>query len=190
MRVVVLLGTALAWLIATESYAPPKSQAVQLRDGKVYFVQPPRLVEATTTYKDVNVWGATYYFTISVPENAGEPLQKITINQHEGVDYIRFDLEETLAFEGTRDDEGQKLELKDVTSDRKTQTVTLTFSQPVPPGKIITIGLKPVRNPFTSGVYLFGVKAFPAGEKPYGQFLGYGRLQFYSPSIDSFFHGW
>jgi hypothetical protein len=56
----------------------------------------------------------------------------------------------------------------------------VTFDPPVPPGKIITIGLRPTRNPLYDGVYLFRVTAFPPGEKATGQFLGFGRLQFYT----------
>ncbi|MBW4632921.1 MAG: DUF2808 domain-containing protein [Iphinoe sp. HA4291-MV1] len=206
MRIAFLLGTAIAFLARVRrtqralcaiactavlgSYTQELSQAVQLRDGKVYFVQPPQLVNAVTTYKDTYVWGATYYFTISLPENAGEPLQQITINQREGVDRVRFDLKDTSAFEGTSSNKGQKLALKDVTSDRaersaftgdrKTKTLSLTFDPPVSPGRIVTIALKPVQNPTVAGVYLFGVTAFPAGEQAHGQFLGYGRLQFYN----------
>lgn len=191
MRFGVLFSTVLAWTIAIEGCATPKSQAIQLQDGTVYFAQPPRLVEAATTYQNTYVWGATYYFTISLPENAGEPLQKVTINQREGADYVRFDLEDTYAFKGTRSKKGQKLKLKDVTSDRKSRTLSLVFDPPVSPGQNITIALKPVQNPTVGGVYLFGVTAFPAGDKSHGQFLGFGRLQFYSPGFDSFrWHGW
>ncbi|KYC43305.1 hypothetical protein WA1_14565 [Scytonema hofmannii PCC 7110] len=184
MRVPYLLSTAIACAVAIGSYPANLSQAVQLRDGKIYFTQPPRLEEVVTTYKDVNVWGATYYFTVSIPETAGEPLQKITINQRDGVDNIRFDLKDSAAFEGTRSQRGQRVELKDVASDRKTKTVSLTFDPPLSPGKIVTIGLKPRKNPTIAGVYLFGVTAFPPGESAHGQFLGYGRLQFYN-SFDS-----
>jgi Protein of unknown function (DUF2808) len=135
----------------------------------------------------VSVSSATYYFTVSLPENAAEPLQQITINQHEGVDYIRFDLKNSFAFEGTRSRKGQRVGLKDTTSDRKTQTVSLIFDPPISPGKTITIGLKPWQNPTVEGVYLFGVTAFPAGEKSHSQFLGFGRLQFYRHSSGSFF---
>ncbi|KAB8320898.1 DUF2808 domain-containing protein [Tolypothrix campylonemoides VB511288] len=176
-------GAALAAIACTAvigGYTADLSQAVQLRDGKVYFVQPPSLGDVVTTYKETYVWGATYYFTISLPENAGEPLQRITINQREGVDRVRFDLKDTSAFEGTRSKEGQKLALKDATSDRKTKTISLTFDPPVSPGRTITIALKPVQNPQVAGVYLFGVTAFPPGEQAHGQFLGYGRLQFYN----------
>jgi len=36
-----------------------------------------------------------------------------------------------------------------------------------------------VRNPCYGGAYLFGLTAFPQGEVPHGQFLGYGRIHFY-----------
>lgn len=195
MRPRVLLGAAIASITFIEGCLLSPSQAIQLQDGTVYFAQPPRLLETSTTYNEAYVWGATYYFTINLPENAGEGLQRLTINQHQGVDNIRFDLNDTVAFEGRRSGRGQRIGLKDVVCDapgqaasrlRKTRTVSLTFDPPVSPGKTITIGLKPWQNPRTTGVYLFGVTAFPTGEKSHGQFLGYGRLQFYNRS-DSLF---
>lgn len=180
MRVSTLLGTTLVLITAIGGVTAQMTQAVQLRDGTVSFVQPPDLVEATTTFKGVNEWGATYYFTLNVPENAGEPLQRVTITQQEGTSDIRFDLEDSRAFVGTRHRKGTRLTLGQVTRDSKTQTVSVTFDPPVPPGKTVTIGLRPVKNPMFSGIYLFGVKAFPQGEKAYGQFLGFGRLHFYN----------
>lgn len=176
--------TAIVAMASISVIAPEIARGVKLRDGTVSFVQQPRLVESTTTLKDINAWGATYYFTIDLPENAGEPLQTVTINQHEGVDNIRFDLEDTRAFVGTRRRKGETITLGGVTRDKKTRTVTVVFDPPVTPGKTITIGLRPVQNPFSSGVYLFGVKAFPAGAKTAGQFMGYGRLQFYGDLFD------
>ncbi len=164
--------------------APEIARSVQLRDGTVSFVQQPRLVATATTIQDTNAWGATYYFTIDLPQNAGEPLQTLTFNQHEGVDNIRFDLKDTRAFVGTRRNKGESISLGSVTNDKKTRTVTVVFNPPVTPGKTITIGLRPVQNPFSSGVYLFGVKAFPVGAKTAGQFMGYGRLQFYGDLFD------
>jgi hypothetical protein len=116
--------------------------------------------------------------------NAGEPLQRVTINQRQGVDDIRFDLEDTRAFEGTPRNKGEKLTLKEVRKDADTQTISVTFDPPIQPGKTFTIGLRPVRNPWSSGAYIFGVTAFPVGEKPYGLYLGVGRLQFYDNDRD------
>ncbi|MDJ0796192.1 MAG: DUF2808 domain-containing protein [Calothrix sp. MO_167.B12] len=181
------LATALVGTIATESVTVFPTQAVQLRDGKVYFVQPPRLVKVTTTFNNAQIVGATYYFTISLPENAGEPLQRVTINQHQGIDNIDFRLKKSIAFVGTRFRRGEKIQFKEVTRDKKSRTISIIFDPPVSPGKTITIGLKPERNPITGGVYLFGVTAFPVGEKSHGQFMGFGRLHFYGNDGDSFF---
>lgn len=186
MRVTAIFGTTLALTAGIGGVADGLAQAVQLRDGTVYFVQPPDLVEATTTFKGVNMWGATYYFTINLPQKAGEPLQRVAITQRSGTDNIRYDLEDSRAFVGTRSDFGSKLTLGSVTRDRKNRTVSVTFDPPVAPGQTVTIGLRPVRNPRYSGVYLFGVTAFPPGEKSHGQFLGFGRFHFYGGGFKRF----
>lgn len=182
-QITALVGMSLALALGIGEVTTQVTPAVQLRDGKVYFVQPPDLIDATTTFNSVNAWGATYYFTIAIPKQAGEPLRKVTITQRQGGDNIRYDLEDTRAFEGTRRNRGERIKLGEVTRDRKARTVTVNFNPPVPPGRAVTIGLRPVKNPMSSGVYLFGVTAFPAGEKPHGQFIGFGRLHFYS-SVD------
>jgi len=160
----------------------PQTEAVQLSDGTVYFVQPPSLVGASTTFNDACVWSATYYFTVNLPENAGEPLQRVTINQYEGTEDIDFRLRETRAFEGTKRKKGENIPIQEVTRDDKTRTISVTFAPPIAPGKTVTIALDPVNNPCFGGIYLFGVTAFPPGEKVHGQFLGFGRLQFYQRS--------
>lgn len=171
MRVAVILGIAIAMVAGIQGYTSKPSPAVQLQDGTVYFVQPPRLVEAVTTYKEVYVWGATYYFTLNLPENAGEPLQRVTINQREGLDYVRFDLKDTSAFEGTSSYEGQKLGLKDATSDGKTQTTTLVFDPPVPPGRNITIASNPAKILSFRRLFIWCDSLPSLARNPTGNFL-------------------
>ncbi|MEM7554317.1 MAG: DUF2808 domain-containing protein [Cyanobacteria bacterium P01_A01_bin.84] len=193
MRSIFLHTLKLTWLMGMGIiFIQPTTSAVKLRDGKVYFTQPPRLVKAVTTSKSTYVWNATYYFTISIPKNSGEPLQKVTINQHEGLDRIRFDKKDSFAFEKTSSRKKNKLNIEEITndiseehihSDRKKKTISLTFNPPVSPGKIITVALKPEQNPTVAGVYLFGVTAYPPGEKSHGQFLGFGRFHFYNDSF-------
>lgn len=60
-----------------------------------------------------------------------------------------------------------------------TGEITVSLANSIPPGTTFTIGLKPKKNPFFPGVYLFGVKAFPEGNNPRELYLGAGRLQFY-----------
>ena len=156
--------------------------AIQTKDGTVYFAQPPRLVKAVTTRSETYVWSATYYFTLSLLPDAGVPLERVTITKTEGPGNIRYNPKKIFAFEGTHHNKGQQLAVEEVAVDRETNTVSVTFDPPVPPGKTFTIGLRPVRTPKYSGIYLFGVTAFPVGEKSSGNFLGYGRLHFYDSS--------
>lgn len=175
MRTAKLLGTILS--LTTVLAAP--AIAVRLANGSVSFVQPPRLLATATPHADTGVGRQTYYFTIDLPPAAGEPLQSVTFYQVQGTTLVRFAQENSFAFEGTRDRRGPKLILKFEKSNPKATDITVTFDPPVPPGKTVTIGLRPANNLSDGGIYLFGVSAFPAGERANGQFLGYGRLQFY-----------
>ncbi len=178
MRVAIIVGTTLALTVGIKATEP--ATAIQLRDGTVYFAQPPNLINARTTLNNVNEWGATYYFTINIPPKAGEPLQRVTITQQSGGYDIRFDLKDSRAFLGQSRRKGERLTLGDVTQEGRGETVSVTFDPPVTPGKTLTIGLRPVENPRFPGTYLLGVTAFPVGEKSHGQFIGFGRLNFYS----------
>ncbi|MBW4440580.1 MAG: DUF2808 domain-containing protein [Plectolyngbya sp. WJT66-NPBG17] len=181
-NLVVPLGIALSSVLSSVTLP---AQAVQVR-GTTYFTSPPRLVGASTTQNYVYAWSATYYFTLDVLENAGEPLQRVTIAQNEGIDRVRFNLKETEAFDGDRRS-NTKLGLGEVTQDDKTKAITVNFNPPVPPGKRVTIALSPYQNPAYGGVYLFGVTAFPQGEPSYGQFLGFGRISIYESNNSVFF---
>ncbi len=173
------VSTTLAIIFTTAVVTASSAQALQLSDGTIFFAVPPQLITATTTFETVGARDATYYFTLSIPENAGEPLQQVTIAQRGGTQEIKFALKDTTAFLGTRRHQRQGLSLAGVTKEKKAQLISVTFNPPVSPGNTVTISLSPYQNPLFSGVYLFGVTAFPVGEKPHGQFLGFGRLQFY-----------
>ncbi|GET44282.1 DUF2808 domain-containing protein [Microseira wollei] len=175
---------ALALSAGIFSFAAWSAQAIRLADGTTYFANPPRLMGAVTTQKDANSWGARYDFTLAMPENAGESLQKVAIAQQQGTARPRFDLNRTEAFEGTPNRPAARLSLKEVTIDPQTLGIKVIFDPPVPPGKTVTIRLYATRNPHVGGVYLYGVTAFPTGEKPHGQFLGFGRIQIYEGNND------
>ncbi|MBD3885266.1 DUF2808 domain-containing protein [Phormidium tenue FACHB-886] len=184
------LGLAISIGLGTVAALPDQSgQAVELR-GQVYFDHPPALLDASTTQRQTATSSAVHYFTLSVPADAGEPLQRVEIAQRDSsnsVKLIRYEADETRAFLGTRRDRQSELTLGETTYDRDSQTISVSFDPPVPPGETVTIGLRPVRNPLQDGIYLFGVTAFPAGENPSGQFLGYGRLTFDKPDSPFFF---
>ncbi|ACK69492.1 conserved hypothetical protein [Gloeothece citriformis PCC 7424] len=158
-----------------------KTLAVQLRDGTVAFAKSPRLLNVMTTFTNVGSWSAKYYYTISLPEEAGEPLSQVVIEQREGGERIDYRDNKTFAFVGTRQNRGEPLPLTAITDAENRNLITVKFAPPVQPGQTITIGLQPRQNPWFSGVYLFGVTAYPEGEKSQGMYLGVGRLHFYNP---------
>lgn len=155
--------------------------AGQFPDGTVFFDQSPTLEKVSTTRNNVYVWGATYYFTIQLPSNSGEGLQKLVIEQKVSPDEIDFNLDDTVAFLGNSLKKGDLLSLATVTQEAENNSqITIILENPIPPGSTFTIGLKPVKNPRYAGTYQFGVTAFPNAEKSQGLYLGVGRLQFYS----------
>jgi hypothetical protein len=179
IRLASSFGVGLAGCLVILASALNSVAARELSDGTTIFEKSPRLVDAITTYNNTYVWNATYYFTIDLPENAGEPLQKVSIAQRQGSENIKFNLDETVAYEGTADDKGKQLSIIKVDFDEKNNAITAIFAKPVSPGKTVTVGFRPKRNPQYDGIYLFGVTVFPRGDKPQGLYLGVGRLHFY-----------
>jgi Protein of unknown function (DUF2808) len=166
-------------LAVTLSFYASVSQAGQFPKGGTFFEKSPTLVNFSATFQSVRVWGAKYYLTINLPPDLGEPLEKVTIQQQPNIQTIAFLVEQTFAFLGTRNRQGEKLTLQSTTFDPKTNTITVIFDPPVPPGTNVTIGLKPVRNPDYGGIYQFGITAYPPGEISLGLYLGVGRLGIY-----------
>lgn len=167
-------------ILGMSAIAPSSlAQNVQFPANSTFFTgQPPNLVNAATPTSTINWPDAPYYFTFSLPENSVESLGKITIQQQENAETIQFNLSHTKAFRGTQDSQGQSLTFK-VTQDPKTQAIAIVFDPPVSPGTTFSIRLEAVQNPSQSGIYLFNLMAFPAGENPTGLDLGVGRFQFY-----------
>jgi hypothetical protein len=166
--------TAIASLNGIGAIAPAFS--VQLANGKVFFNQVPRLHQAATTFSATSVSGATYYFELEIPSDAGEPLKQVQIQQKDGIDRVDFNLRRTRASLTKR--RGPEVGIESVTRDLEDR-VTITFTEAIAPGNQVVLALRPYWNPDTGGVYLFGVTALPEGELTHPQFLGYGRLHFY-----------
>ena len=150
-----------------------------LSPATIALAEPPLLVATTTTFNAIGVKQAVYYFTLQVPANSREPLQKITFTQRQGLEQIRFDEKGSYAFQGTPGRQGESLAIALATNDRQNQTTTVTFNQPLAPGQTVTIALRPFRNPIYEGVYLFELAALPSSPSTQAQTIGIGRLQFY-----------
>lgn len=163
------------------------SQAVEAPDGTTAFESGVLLLDAYTTFSSVRVRQARYYFDLQLPEGIGEPLKKVMIQQRTGSDEVEFKSEKTKAFLGDHRNKQEPLE-STTTINEATGEITVEFNEPIPPGNTVTIGIKPRENPDIGGVYLFGVTAFPRGEKPRGLYLGAGRLHFFENFNSSQLH--
>ncbi|MDJ0747243.1 MAG: DUF2808 domain-containing protein [Xenococcaceae cyanobacterium MO_167.B27] len=177
------LGLAILWgcglSISGNQIIVVSANAVTAPSGKVSFNKSPRLIDAHTTFSEARARGATYYFDVELPPDAGEPLQQILISQRRGAQEIEFRLDKTVAYIGTHRKKQESLNIASATQDETNQEIKIVFESPIPPGTTFTVGIKPRRNPFHDGIYLFGVTAFPAGEQANGLYLGVGRFHFY-----------
>jgi hypothetical protein len=167
------------WLVAIALSSAIKlpAQAIKAPDGTVSFESGLLLRDAHTTFKGVRVRQARYYFDLELPNDVGESLQKVVIQQRSGGDEVQFEPEETEVYLGNHQDRAERVQAI-ATIDEDTEKITVELEQPIPPGSSVTIGLKPESNPDYGGVYLFGVTAYPTGEKARGMYLGAGRLHF------------
>ena len=160
------------------------SPAVRYPDGKLAFESAVFLLNTSTTFNSVRVRQAKYYFDLELPLEAKEPLGKVIIQQRQGSEDIDFKPEKTKAYFGSRRDKQAEIDLT-ANYNSSTGEVIVNFDRPILPGNKITIALRPKRNPNYTGIYLFGVTAFPPGNRSLGLYLGSGRLQFYQ---NNFFH--
>jgi hypothetical protein len=151
--------------------------------GETFFSHSPQLTRAAVA--SIGAYTpSTYEFTLTVPQDAGQPLKAVKIAQSESPETVRFDISNSKAFLGQRLTASSEIRLASVGDEQPTNPgeATIVFDQPVQPGSTVTIALAVRRNPIWSGVYLFGVTAYPTGENGMGQFLGYGRINFYGNS--------
>jgi hypothetical protein len=173
-----LVRTIIAILLSSFPFSLP-IQAFDLGDGKTTFEKSPRLIQSGTTFRSPFVV-SDYYFTIYLPEDAGEPLETVTIIQQTNLEQIVLYPEQTRAFLGENLGEGESIPIASVRPISEENGVKITLAQPVQPGKSVTIVLRGI-NPLYGGIYQFGVTAFPVGKDSLGLYLGIARFHFNSP---------
>jgi Protein of unknown function (DUF2808) len=158
----------------------PAESVSASQSRQTFFNHPPQLIRAAASQSTVYT-PSTYEFTLTLPQDAGQPLKAVTIAQVENLETVKFDVSDSKAFVGERLTASSEIRLASIGGNQppKQGEVTIVFDQPVQPGSTVTVTLAAERNPSWSNVYLFGVTAYPVGENSLGQFLGYGRIDFY-----------
>lgn len=143
-----------------------------------FFLKSPRLTRAASSFNSTRVI-STYFFAIQLPEDAGNSLQSVTINQQVNLETIRFFPEKSRGFLG--DNNGKPIEVQvELDQSNNQNQLNIFFSEAIKPGEMVTIAIR-ARNPLYGGIYQFGVTAYPQGNNPQPLYLGNGRIHFYSP---------
>jgi len=163
-------------LVASTAVA---GRAVELQ-GQTWFMKPPWKVDFRNYYWYVMQTGGEYYFTLTLPEQAGVGLGGLRIQQTRGVDR-QFPLaaERTRAFLGLPRREGPSIPVE-ARFDNQRRLYDLRFPQPPQPGETITVALRPWYNPTQADTYMFSVQAMPAGPNPVPASLGFATMPIYS----------
>ncbi len=155
--------------------------ALERPSGQRVFERAPRLICSAANFRTRDTL-AYYYFTIEIPEDAGESLTAVTIQQKTNLEEITFYPNKSRAFFGKRFKKDLSISLAsaELLLDRESSHnngVKVILEKPVEAGNTVTISLR-ARNPLYGGIYLFGVTAFPEGANSQGMYLGSGRIQF------------
>ncbi len=180
-----LAGLCLGTALVLGGLATGQGAAVQFADGTVAFEVPPRLSAFWATRNRASDRHSTYYFTLTLPTDAGEPMETIEITLTEGrANRLRYHLDDTTLFSGEPSDRGDLLPLTTATYDDDAQVMTIVLAEPALPGQQVTLAVHPVRNPRWEGVYLFDVVVAPAGELNRPHRAGTARLQIYDNGRD------
>ncbi|MCT0226236.1 DUF2808 domain-containing protein [Synechococcus sp. CS-1328] len=153
--------------------------AAELRGSSVFLRAPWKVDLRSYTTNVFERW-AEYYFTLTLAEDAGAALAGLTIQQTRGADWqFPFSPERTRAFLGEPRQEGAPIAVQ-ASFDQERRRFSLQFPEPIPPGNMITVVLRPWHNPAQADTYMFQVEAIPAGPNPVSAAVGSGTLRIYS----------
>jgi Protein of unknown function (DUF2808) len=166
-------------ILSTSVLIPVAANAGQFQ-GQGYFDHAPRLVRSSVSMSSART-PATYQFTISVPQNAGSPLQAVKVLQEKNVDTLSFNPDRSRAFLGDSFAGGTPVALSAIGGQRPTDAneLTVEFNPPIAPGQTVTVSLDVSQNPQLGGIYQFEVTAYPIGNNSPGLPLGVGRFNIY-----------
>jgi hypothetical protein len=140
-----------------------------------FFRASPPLIRSHPTYTFPDVI-STYIFEIEIPENAGNNIQKIVINQQINTEIITFFPDKTKAFILNQ---GKKsLDVNSTLNVTNNQNeIMINLLQSAKPGEKLRLAIQ-ARNPLYGGIYQFGVTVYPEGNNPQSLYLGIARFHF------------
>lgn len=153
--------------------------AEEINQGQGVFESSPQIVNSEV---DVHspLQSSIYRLVITVPANAEEPLQAVTLTQKPNREQIDFDRNGVRAALGNEFNEVAQIPLASVGGEESTNNeVMVDFDRPIQPGQTVTIEIPIAHNPQYGGYYQFEVTAFPRGQNSDGLILGTNSVHFW-----------
>lgn len=172
---VVLMGGALALPVLT-----PTLRATAVPKHQISEVQAPKLLKVSGIHLEPYGVG-TLYFTIDVPQSYGKPIEAIRIAEiPSGHELLTFSHPRSQVVLGDRVAKNSvSIPLMSVGgSDTDEFGVLLALTEPIQPGRTVTVAVTTDRNPNNGGIHQFGVTAYPTKDGNSGLYLGTGRVHF------------
>lgn len=151
--------------------------ASRLPSGRVVFDQSPQLVQMVSLAPE-SAEQSLVQIVLTIPPDAGEPMEALLIRPRDGTASLSFAPDATTAFVGNTAANMALVPLASVGGNSlRPNDVLVVFATPVAPNHQVRVLLTHQTDPPT-GTYELGVTAYPSGDNPVGQFLGYQFLQF------------
>lgn len=155
---------------------PEPGGASRLPSGRVVFDSSLELVAASVLEGVEEM--PQLKFVLTIPRDAGEPLEALMIRPRNQQVAVVLEPEATAAYISKSPTGSAAIPLASIGGVAlNANEMLVVFAAPVEPGSRVTV-LLTNHNPQVSGTHEFGVTAYPAGNSPVGQFLGYQLLQF------------
>lgn len=171
---IILVFFATFFFTSNNIFSYPSSAQVSPRNLS-FFRSSPRLTRSVTTFSFADVI-STYIFEIEIPQNAGNNLQKIIINQQKNTETITFFPDKTKVF--ILNQNQKPLDVNSILNVNNNQNeIIINLSQPANPGDKIRLAIK-AKNPLYGGIYQFGITVYPEGNNPQSLYLGIARFHF------------
>lgn len=171
---IILVFFATFFFTNNNIFSYPSSAQVSPRNLS-FFRASPRLTRSVTTFSFADVI-STYIFEIEIPQNAGNNLQKIIINQQKNTETITFFPDKTKVF--ILNQNQKPLDVNSTLNVNNNQNeIIINLSQPANPGDKIRLAIK-AKNPLYGGIYQFGITVYPEGNNPQSLYLGIARFHF------------
>ena len=167
--------------VALMGMSPLMASGLAQEQHPLTVAQVPDLVRMYSQTRQLGSFGDRYKLFLRLPSTLQRNIQRIEIEQQTGVQQIQFLLPRTQAqLEQGRQE--TPLPLRTITQAQDNGTISIPFASPVAwsgAEEQLLIILYPRKNPSFGGDYQFKVTAVTDQER---LFLGFGRLQLYTPA--------